>query len=102
MMLRSVQFYVRELRPLLSADAFAPARSRLVWLPVHALFIAAAIALLASRRVNLPVACLLSLGIGASFAGLTFVAHETLHGGIVRGRRLRHAVGFVCFVPFVL
>ena len=99
---RSVHSYARELRPALSADAFAPARSRLFWLPVHTLVIASAITAIATGAVAWPVALLLSLVIGASFAGLTFVAHETLHGGIVRGRRMRHAVGWFCFVPFVL
>jgi fatty acid desaturase len=37
-----------------------------------------------------------------SFAGLTFLGHETLHGGTVRGRRVRHLVGWIAFLPFVL
>jgi fatty acid desaturase len=102
MTFRSVHSYARELRPALPADAFAPARSRLIWLPVHTLVIASAITAIATAAVHLPVAVALSLVIGASFAGLTFVAHETLHGGIVRGRRMRHAVGWFCFMPFVL
>ncbi len=102
MLLRSVGSYARELRPSLSVDAFAPARSRIIWLPVHAAVIASAIFAIATGRFPWFVELLFSIAIGASFAGLTFVAHETLHGGIVRGKRLRHLVGWLSFLPFVL
>jgi fatty acid desaturase len=48
------------------------------------------------------LAPLLSVVIGLSFAGLTFLGHETLHGAIVRGPRLRHVVGWLGFLPFVV
>lgn len=43
-----------------------------------------------------------ALLIGASFAGLTFVAHETLHGAVVRHRGVRRAIGWVGFLPFAV
>lgn len=45
---------------------------------------------------------LVSLTIGISFACLTFVAHEAMHGGIVRGHRAKHLVGWIGFLPFTL
>jgi fatty acid desaturase len=33
---------------------------------------------------------------------MTFVAHETLHGAVVRGKRARLLVGWIAFLPFVL
>jgi fatty acid desaturase len=45
---------------------------------------------------------LLSLAMGCSFAGLTFLAHETLHGAVVRGKKLRRLVGWIGFLPFVV
>jgi fatty acid desaturase len=39
---------------------------------------------------------------GCSFAGLTFLAHETLHGAIVRHRGLRRAIGWLGFLPFTV
>ena len=45
---------------------------------------------------------LLSLPMGCSFAGLTFLAHETLHGAVVRGKKLRRLVGWIGFLPFVV
>src|SRR5438094_809364 len=40
MELRTAASYARELRPELPASAFAPARSRALWLPVHTIAIA--------------------------------------------------------------
>ena len=45
---------------------------------------------------------LLSLVIGACFAGLTFVGHEPLHGGDRARPRWRHVVGWIGFLPFAL
>jgi fatty acid desaturase len=45
---------------------------------------------------------MLSLVIGLSFGGLTFLGHETLHGAVVRQRSLRKIVGFLGFLPFVI
>ncbi len=42
----------------------------------------------------------LSIVLGMSYAGLAFVAHETLHGALTRKRWLRRIVGFVGFSPF--
>ena len=94
--------YVRELRPELPAKAFEPARSRLVLIPAHLAVIAAAILAIASGWVPWPLVPLLSLVIGVSFACLTFVAHEAMHGGIVRGRTARQIVGWIGFLPFTL
>jgi fatty acid desaturase len=94
--------YVRALRPDLPAEAFAPARSRLVLVPAHLAVIAAAILAIASGRIPWLLVPLLSLVIGASFACLAFVAHEAMHGGIVRGRIARQIVGWIGFLPFTL
>jgi fatty acid desaturase len=45
---------------------------------------------------------LVSLVMGCSFAGLTFLGHETLHGAVVRGKKLRRAIGWLGFLPFVV
>ncbi|HVV84629.1 MAG TPA: fatty acid desaturase, partial [Kofleriaceae bacterium] len=102
MQLHPTSRYVRELRPLLPAGAFAPARSRLLWLPVHAALIAAIIVAVAHGVVPWPLLPVASLALGISFAGTTFVGHETAHGGTLRGRRLKHVVTWFCFLPFVL
>jgi fatty acid desaturase len=102
MNLKTISNYASELRPLLSREAFAPARSRLLWLPVHLLVIATATVAIALGWVSWPFALGLSLVIGASFAGLTFVGHEALHGALVRGKTLRRLIGWVSFLPFTV
>ncbi len=94
--------YVRSLRPDLPAGTFEPARSRLVLVPAHLAVITAAILAIASGWAPWPLVPLLSVAIGVSFACLTFVAHEAMHGGIVRGRIARQIVGWIGFLPFTL
>lgn len=98
----TVPLYAREIKPLLPAEAFAPARSRLLWLPVHAAAATVAMLAIAGRWLPWPFIPVLSLCIGMSFAGTTFLAHEALHGAVVRGRRARHWIGWLGFSPFVV
>jgi fatty acid desaturase len=102
MPLTTTSTYASVIRPILPAGAFAPARSRLLWLPAHLLVIAISTSAIAFRWVTWPSALLLSLLIGASFAGMTFVAHEALHGALVRSKPLRRLVGWLGFLPFAI
>jgi fatty acid desaturase len=102
MIAHRIPYYAAELKAALPAKAFAPSRSRLLWLPVHFAVIALSATLISRGAVSWPVAGMLSLAIGAAFAGLTFLAHETLHGAVVRGPRLRYALGTLLLLPFVL
>ena len=43
-----------------------------------------------------------SLAIGFCLAGVTFLGHETLHGGVVRGRWAIRIVGWFGFLPFTV
>jgi fatty acid desaturase len=99
---RSVSFYARAIKPDLPGSALVPARSRLWWLPVHLLNVSLGIGSLAAGWVPWSLALGVSLSVGASFAGLTFLAHETLHGAVVRGRTARRMVGALCFAPFMI
>ena len=94
--------YVRELRSRMPPETFQPARSRLAFVPGHLAVIVVGCWAIAAGWVGFPLVLLLSLVIGMSFAGLTFVAHEAIHGGIVRGRAARWLIGWICFVPFTL
>jgi fatty acid desaturase len=100
--LRPISAYVGTLKPELPPQAFEPARSRLAWLPVHAGVIAAGILGVFQHRIPTLLLPVVSLVIGLSFAGLAFLAHETLHGAIVRNQRLRYLVGLVGFLPFTI
>lgn len=99
---RSVSFYARALKPHLPTQVFAPAHSRLLWLPIHVAVVVVGVAILAAGWVPWFLAPAISVLIGASFAGLTFLAHETLHGAVVRGRLARRVVGTIGFLPFMI
>lgn len=102
MLLRSASSYARELKSALPKRALAPARSRLLWLPAHSAVIALGIVALARGFLPWWLYGFVSLAVGVSFAGLTFLAHETLHGAVVRGRLLRRVVGTIGFLPFMV
>jgi fatty acid desaturase len=93
---------VRELRADLPADTFHPATSRLAWIPVHLAVIAMAVVAIGSGWIPWFVMPVISLVIGASFAGLTFIAHEAIHGGMCRSRTARLVVGWIGFLPFTI
>jgi fatty acid desaturase len=100
--LMSVGAYARQVRPLLPDNAFAPARARALWIPLHYAIIAVVGWALASGRVPWPLWPVAALVIGCSMAGVTFVAHEALHGGVVRGRVLIRVIGWLGFLPFCI
>lgn len=94
--------YVHEVRAALPVTMFAPARSRLLRVPLHAALAIAAIAAIARGWLPWPLVPAASLAIGINFACLTFVAHEALHGGVTRTRWLQRLVGWIGFLPFVV
>jgi fatty acid desaturase len=98
----TVSAYAREVRPELPRSVFEPARSRALWVPVHYAIATTLIWALASGLVPWPLWPVVSLVIGCCMGGVTFVGHETLHGGVVRGRTLIRVLGWLCFLPFVV
>lgn len=92
--------YAREIKPLLPASAFEPARSRALWVPVHYTILVLVAWALASGHVPWPLWPIASVVIGCAMAGVTFVAHEALHGGVVRGLFWIRLVGWLGFLPF--
>src|SRR6185369_2079322 len=77
-------FYVRRIKPRLADVLARPARSRLLWLPVHVAVIVVATIAIAASWLPWPVVPALSLAIGLSFGGLMFLGHETMHGAVLR------------------
>lgn len=102
MQLRTIASYARELKASLPYNTFAPATSRLWWLPLHVGVIATVTWALASGHLPAWAWPIASLVIGCSLAGITFLGHETLHGGVVHGRTRIRILGWVCMLPFTL
>jgi fatty acid desaturase len=104
--LYKVGHYAAALKPLLPHEVFVPARSRLVWLPAHlGVVLAGTVAIRHATAqggalfLSLPV---WSIAIGLAFAGMIFLAHETLHAAVVRNKHLRYALGWLLLLPFVM
>jgi fatty acid desaturase len=102
MRLRPISAYASEIKPFLPAGSFAPAYSRLLWLAVHVAIVGCAIWALTQGFLAWWLSLFLSPVIGMSFAGLTFLGHEALHGAIVRSPRVRRLIGRLCFLPFAI
>ncbi len=98
---RPVSYYAHTLRADLPPEVFAREPRRVGWLVLYAAVAAAGIAAVAAG-IAWPLALLASIVIGHSFAGMAFVAHETLHGSVVTGMRLRKLVGGIAFGPVAI
>ena len=94
--------YVHELRAALPADVFVPATSRLLLVPLYAMIAIATSVAIASGWLPWLLWPVASLVIGCSTAGLTFIAHEALHGGIVRNKSIRYAVGVIGILQYAV
>ncbi|MEJ7602105.1 MAG: fatty acid desaturase [Kofleriaceae bacterium] len=94
--------YVREVRPQLPADAFQPATSRLAFVPAYLAIVVTASLAIAFGWVPWFLYPVLAIVIGVGFSCLTFIAHEALHGGIVRNKPLKYVLGFIGFFPFMV
>lgn len=92
--------YASAVRPELPPEAFVPARSRLLWLPVHVAIIATLA--WAIPHLPAPLVPVASLVIGIAMAFVAFLGHEVLHGAVVRGRLAIKLVGWICMLPFTL
>jgi fatty acid desaturase len=99
---RRTSAYVRELKPLLSAESFQPARSRLLRMPAYLAVISAAMLAVVLLPLGVPARLGLSVVIGVALSGLVFLGHEVLHGAVVRGKLARSLVGWVAFLPFAV
>jgi fatty acid desaturase len=94
--------YVGALRPELPENVFDRVPSRLAFMPAQAAVATLAMCAIAFGWVPWFIVPVLSLVIGACFAGMTFVAHELLHGAIVRNKYVQYAFGWLGFLPFVV
>ncbi len=74
----------------------------MLWIPVHLSVLVSGALLLSAFQLPWFAWPLVSVIMGCSFGGLTFLGHETLHGAVVRNKRLRRVIGWLGFLPFVV
>ena len=90
----NLQHYAREVRPHLPAEAFRPATGRLAWLPVHLAIVLGLSSYIVAAAPPWYVALLCAVVAGQSWAGLAFLAHETLHHAVTKSRVVERLVGY--------
>src|SRR6478752_635587 len=91
--LHSCADYARQLRPSLPAELFQRNPLRLLWLPAHLTVIALAVTVLLAGDLAWGWRILVSAILGHSYGCLTFLAHEILHGTVVKNARLQNVLG---------
>lgn len=97
--LRSFGWYAARISPKLPREVFKPVPMRLIGGLVHLLIAVASISCIIAFDFNVWVNVLLSILIGSSFTSLGFLAHEILHGTVVRTAWLRDFLGGIAFFP---
>ena len=100
--LMSIGQYARELRSSLPKDLLKPTPLRLI--PFLSLVILAVVSASALVSFQLGIVAKVGLGlvIGYCFGAIAFMAHEILHGSVVRNRLLQDVFGFIGFAPFLI
>jgi len=98
----SAAHYRGELRAALPPEVFRREPQRLLLLAMHVFLAAAGMTIIGLGIGGLWVAIPASIVIGVSFGSLAFVAHEILHGAVVRGRSWQLLFGGIAFLPFTI
>ncbi|MGP4082983.1 fatty acid desaturase family protein [Pseudalkalibacillus sp. R45] len=92
-------WYAARIAPHMPKKAFKPVPSRLLGGLVYLLISIASFVTIIFFETNIWLNLLISLILGASFAGMGFLGHEILHGTVVRKPWLRDFLGAVAFWP---
>lgn len=100
--LNHLRFYTRELKRHLPRHYFQPVPSRLLWLIPHGAVILLGMWAIITFQLPFIANLGISVAIGSSFAALGFLAHEVLHGSVVKTPWLRDTIGAICFAQFNL
>lgn len=92
----------RRIRTELGRDAFAPRPRRALWyVPLVATSLVC-LAVLVTGSLPWYLALGVAVGLGQCLAATGFLAHEVLHGSVVRHRRLQDVLGGIGFLPMLI
>ena len=99
---KTIGQYAREIRSELPKDILKPNPLRLGYMFSYYIIIAACFYAMATFDIAWYFKIALGLVIGQSFGAAAFLAHEILHGSVVRNKKLQHTLGFLGFTPFLI
>lgn len=91
-------WYAKQLRRELPREIFERTPSRLLWLPVNLAIIALAVGTMLLTDIHWGWRIALALVIGHTFAVQQFLAHEILHGSIIKNRTWQNICGTICML----
>jgi len=94
--------YAKELRDDLPAESFQRNPARLWWLPAHLALVGGAACTLLTTDIHWGLRLLLSVVIGHSYGCLMYLAHEILHGSVVKSSQLQNWISGVCMLPYCI
>jgi fatty acid desaturase len=97
---RSIGFYAQHVRQQIPARYFEPSLNRLFYIFLYLGLSVGSIWLMAQPETTVWMKLGLSLVIGWSFGSFGFLAHELLHGSIVRSTFWQTTIAWFMLVPF--
>jgi fatty acid desaturase len=97
--LRPIRWYASQVAAQLPPEAFKPVLARLWWGALYLTVAVSGILAIGLLSMNVWWNLLLSVAVASAFAGLGFLAHEILHGSVVKTAWLRDLTGAICFWP---
>lgn len=100
--LKPLGTYQQELKAQLPQEIFKRTPTRAFYLVGFLLLNAAIIYAITTLDLHWSLKILLGVAMGQFNAGMAFIAHETLHGGIVQSPWLQTFIGSVGFGPFLV
>lgn len=100
--LKSLGQYNRELASVLPKEMFKREPLRLKWAVFFMGGMAAIVYTVMFTEIPWYLKLALAIVMGVFAGGNAFMAHETLHGAIVKNRKLQDAIGFFGFASFLI
>lgn len=100
--LKTIGQYAREVKGDLPKDILKPNVWRLGYYFSFYAVIVASVFAIKNFELAWYLKTLLGLVVGTCMGGAAFLAHEILHGSVVRNRKLQNLFGFIGFAPFMI
>src|SRR4051812_36923008 len=99
---RTIGFYAQHIKPQIKPEYLEPNFLRLGFIFAYLALSIGSIWLIAQPSTTLPMRVGLSLVIGWSFGSFGFLAHELLHGSIIRNSFWQTAIAWLMMVPYFI
>lgn len=100
--LKALTFYQQELKRVLPKSIFERTPGRSLYLPLFLAVNCTLVYFVMTQDPSWYLKLAIGLLLGQFNAGMAFIAHETLHGSIVKNRFLQQLIGSIGFAPFLV